>query len=632
MLETARIGRSPVHDRFLAESGLSRLDPQDAMTDTLSGITRLSVQFPGEHCTECAAPECHDSCDLFERGCTGRCKRFVDGIVLMPCATELAPCCIEVLFRPWGQLFCVGNAWCVDRDRHRSLTRRLARWGRLSMGLQALFRWLPGRMQWRLTDKIRGAGNRLPRKLNARASQPSVKQATSLLCVVGNPRPDDITVELSVSGIENSQGGRSLRRTSTLHHGWNAVDIPIDEVRQVIDLSALFRIGMVPLIDQPTFLQVLYLGFIVSESASPHPVSRMPYPASPKVKLLVTDLDNTLWDGIVVEDPEGTFPLRPGVRETLEELDRRGILLSICSRNNPEDVQGRLEALGIRELFLHPEITWDPKSEGIRRIVEALNIGTDTVAFIDDSEFERAEVEAALPDVRTFDAVRFADLPEFEDFRVAVTADGSRRRTLYRAEEQRKRTFEHSPEDYDAFLLSCRLVLSLRPYGPGNRDRVLELVQRTNQLNFSGNRYTRESLEQTLVRPGTVPVVMSCSDRFGDYGIIGFAMMTVTPDIVDMVDLMFSCRIQGKKVEHSFLAHVTGEARARGIRELRCRLRETARNRPATRVFDDLGFERELREDHVLVRIELEPGVGAEATWPVTVESEVDLWKSAGGQ
>ena len=642
MLETSHIGRSRIHDRFLVDQGLSRLDPRDAMTDELRDVRRLSVQFPGEHCTECAAPDCHDSCDLFERGCTGRCRRFVGGIVLSSCALDLTPYCMEVLFKPWGQLFCIGNAWCVDRRRQCRLTRLMALLGRVSMVNQSAFRWLPSRAQWRLTDRIRGAGNKLPRYFNGRADEPG---ADELLCVVGHPGAQDVTIELSVSGIEDSQDGRSLRRTFTLKTGWNTLRIPIGDIRQIIDLKRLFRVGLVPLIEQPTFLQVLYFGFVVYESQRRRPEDPHPSPlpggeggeapnlesrinestSSPKVKLLVTDLDNTLWDGILVEDPDREYKLRPGVRDTLTALDERGILLSIASKNNPEDAEKQLRRLDLWDLFLHPRITWDPKSEGIRRIVEALNIGMDTVAFIDDSEFERAEVTASLPAVRAFGADAYASLPDREEFTVPVTEESRRRRNLYREEQVRASSFEYARMDYDVFLASCDTVLSLEEYTEANRDRVLELVQRTNQLNFSGNRYTRESLESLLAEADVVPVVMRCCDRFGDYGIIGFAILSLREDAVEITDLMFSCRVQGKKVEHAFLSHVIREAEARGCDDVRCSLKETARNRPATRVFSDLGFESKLDGELTVVRITLPAVAVPTMTWPVSVHSSVDM-------
>ena len=320
------------------------------------------------------------------------------------------------------------------------------------------------------------------------------------------------------------------------------------------------------------------------------------------MKLLVVDLDNTLWDGILLETPDRAFRLRDGVGEALAELDRRGILLSIASKNNADEARTVLQNMGIWDLFLHPQINWDPKSVGIRRTVEALNIGMDSVAFIDDSEFELGEVAAALPAVRTFRANEFASLPSRSEFDAPVTDESRGRRSLYRQEQNRQAEYRQSHLDYDAFLASCGIRLVMEALNSSNSERVYELVQRTNQLNYSGTRYTRPDLDGLLRGKGIVPVVMRCEDRFGTYGIVGFSILRRRPEALEIADLMFSCRIQGKKIEHSYFAFLIEAATQGGAARVICRFKRTERNAPAARVFDDLGFE----------KIEAE---GASETW-----------------
>ena len=650
MIEVNRLGSSPAHQAFAAQEGFSLLGPPESGLTLLERMTHVSLQAWGEHCTECAAPDCHFTCDLFERGSTGLCRRFVDGLVVRPCRGAAVPYTFEAIFKPSARLLSVGNTLCVSRPRHARGARALLYVSRFTCILLGMLRWMPGRVRWRATDLVRGALNRIPRLLNKRRAARGGARPDAFVAVIGNPADRPVTVDLSASGFGDSQGGRLWRCTRSVPHGWHSFEISFDEVAAVIDPARLFRLSVTPQIETPTLLQFLYIGFVrlrapSSESSNPpaalgavprrkrsgragHPIIESP--SAPKVKLLVTDLDNTLWDGTLVEDPDKEYALRPGVREALTALDERGILLSIASKNNPEDAQKQLEQLGLWDLFLHPQITWGPKSESVRCIVDALNIGEDTVAFIDDSEFERAEVTAAVPSVRAFDADAFADLSSQEAFDVPVTDESRRRRGMYRNEQHRARTFEKARVDYDEFLFSCETTLSLEAYDETNRDRVLELVQRTNQLNFSGNRYSRESLETLLAEPGVVPVVMRCGDRFGDYGIIGFAILALRDDIVEITDLMFSCRVQGKKVEHSFLAHVLHEAEAGGYGEVRCVLKETVRNRPATRVFSDLGFERTSEATTTVARITLPAAELRDKAWPVSVKADIALSTDAG--
>jgi len=293
-----------------------------------------------------------------------------------------------------------------------------------------------------------------------------------------------------------------------------------------------------------------------------------------------------------VENPDGEFPLRAGVGETLAELDRRGILLSLASKNNQSDAERVLRTHGIWDLFLHPRIDWQPKSRNIKEIVNSFNIGMDAVAFVDDSPFEREEVLTALPEIRVFDALDPASLLDLPAFNVAVTSDSVRRRRMYAEESSRQDAFGHADEDYDAFLRSCEMELHLSALDESNRERVHELVQRTNQLNFSGNRYSRDALDRLLADSTVLPVVMSCRDKFGDYGIVGFAILKVHETDVEVSDMMFSCRIQGKKVEHAFLVHLLTASAHASLRKCFCRFRETARNAHAAVVFSDLGFDR----------------------------------------
>jgi predicted enzyme involved in methoxymalonyl-ACP biosynthesis len=145
-------------------------------------------------------------------------------------------------------------------------------------------------------------------------------------------------------------------------------------------------------------------------------------------------------------------------------------------------------------------------------------------------------------------------------------------------------------------------------------------------LNFSGNRYTREDLAGLLRQPGVVAVVMRCEDRFGTYGIVGFSIVRAAGRAVEMTDLMFSCRIQGKRIEHAYLVYLFEQSCAGGAERLVCRYRRTARNSAAARVFADLSFEREAaagepdRETHALVC-----GRGAPGRFPAEVADGMHL-------
>jgi FkbH-like protein len=140
-----------------------------------------------------------------------------------------------------------------------------------------------------------------------------------------------------------------------------------------------------------------------------------------------------------------------------------------------------------------------------------------------------------------------------------------------------------------AFLRHCEIELTVRPMTEENLERVHELTQRTNQMNFSGNRYDREVLRQLLASPDLDTFVLSCQDRFGSYGVIGFSVVDRREP--RMIDLMFSCRIQSKRVEHAFLAYLMRKYIAESGKDFYADYRKTPRNAPSGKVFSDLGME-----------------------------------------
>ena len=600
------MNESRLHDAHCVAAGIERLPfPQAAL---LADVTRYSLQFWGEHCTECAAPACFQTCDLFERAPSGRCRRFADGIVVRPEAEGSLPFTFEVLFKPWGQLQAVGNAFCHQADEYRQRATRVAQAGRISQSVQRLTGFLPDAWQWPVTDKMRGAGNRWPQRLNRLGARQVEGQPTEWRAVVGNPYPTPMVLEVKFAGYGDSQHGRVYRQTETLAPGWNVIRIPVEAIAAVVDLSALFRTCLVPLVQEPRLLQFAYAGFVVARAPGAGAAGQ----PQRKVKLLVVDLDHTLWDGILIEHPDGEFSLKPGIRDVLTTLDERGILLSVASRNNEADATRMLERLGILHLFLHPQISWAPKSVGIRRIVEQLNIGLDSAAFIDDTLFEREQVKAAIPEMRVYDALEFGTLPDLDEFDVPVTTESKTRRALYLAEGRRTASFEASSLDYEAFLRECQLQLELQMISEDRLERVYELVQRTNQLNFSGNRYTRADVNGFLESSANIPVVLSCEDRMGPYGIVGFALCRIDRDELVVPDMMYSCRIQAKRVEHAFLGWLLGVASDAGLARCRCHFNRTRRNNPASAVFAELGFQREVadgdHEEYVLACAQATPG------------------------
>ncbi len=199
------------------------------------------------------------------------------------------------------------------------------------------------------------------------------------------------------------------------------------------------------------------------------------------------------------------------------------------------------------------------------------------------------------------DARRYADIISLDECIVPVTAESRDRRQMYKVETQRQAVAGNFAQDYMAFLRYCDIRLSIRPMIEENLERVHELTQRTNQMNFSGNRYDRAVLKQILSNPHLDTYVLEVEDRFGSYGVVGFSIVDSREPL--MTDLMFSCRIQSKRVEHAFLSYLIRQYIAKTGRDFMAHYRKTPRNEPSGKVFADIGLTELDNKDGVSVLV-----------------------------
>jgi FkbH-like protein len=313
------------------------------------------------------------------------------------------------------------------------------------------------------------------------------------------------------------------------------------------------------------------------------------------IKCVVWDLDNTIWDGVLLEDP--TVTLKPGIRDIIIELDRRGILHSIASRNNTEDALQKLTEFGLAEYFLYPEIGWDVKSRSLARIVETLNIGMDAVLFIDDQPFERDEVASQHPEIWCLDSVAYRTLTQHPRLNPKyITEDSARRRTMYLADIQRKQDEDAFVGPSQAFLRQLEMIFDIDEAKEHDLLRAEELTYRTNQLNATGRRYTVEMLRDMLASGSHRILVCELTDRYGSYGKIGMAVLRITDATWSLELLLFSCRVMSKGVGTVFLTCLRNAARQNGVRLL-ADFKETERNRAMFITYSFAGF-REIEKDN----------------------------------
>jgi FkbH-like protein len=560
--------------------------------DALDGVPEPDAKAEAllawaEHCVECAAPACYKTCDLYDPTPLGKCRRIENGILPVPRPGK--PPLAEVRFKRWGKLEAQGNAAPVETGRART-AERLIRWAtapvsRIGVALSKLTRdsrWatITEALHKRLNDRLqaRGKGQRLPNAFVADIYNPGAKPVKLILTI-------NVDQARLTRAIPIEQQPRPFRTAIKAQPGPNQVVIPTAEFQGILGSGLPFLFGLTVDGEDTAHLAFGRLDLVWLNEAEAK--IDAPAKARPNAKCVVFDLDNTLWKGILLE---GAVEIRDEIAELFRRLDERGILISISSKNAADDAYMQLKAFGLDDYLLHPQIGWDAKSEGLRRIAAALDIGIDTFIFVDDNPFERAEVEQVLPQVEVLPETAIPTLLDHPRLQGAVTPESKARRQMYKEAEARE-VAAQSFEDYTAFLKSCDIRVAIRPDRPSDFDRIAELVQRTNQLNFSGRKYGRDEIAAILRDPARERFVVDVADKFGSYGTVGFCLASWSTDTLTIEDFMLSCRVQGKFVEQALFWYLSEAAGHAPVGRVVVKFKRTERNAAAHKVLTTLGFE-----------------------------------------
>ena len=561
---------------------------QARFRELTGAVTARTVLPWGEHCTECVWPTCYTTCDLYEARDDGKCRRFVDGMVRVNLPGSANGYVVKIRFKQWGKLWTAGNVHLLSPAESRSAEQ----WDR-RVGAALYQIKLPTPIKHFATSR---RYNHKKQVAQHRPPSPALPDAFIVECY--NPAAP-VTISLTLRSFDESNL-IPFQRLLDVPSGYSRSAIPTAEITRTFDLRAPFNVELIPNnVADGTTLYFGMLDFASGAVLPPAKAEKSDKPSKAKtVKAVVWDLDNTMWQGTLVEDGAANLTLKPGIVDVIKQLDARGILLSVASKNNADEALKVLKDFGIDEYFLYPQISWGPKSQALKAIAKQLNIGIDTLMFVDDSDFELAEVRSACPDVRLLDAAEYQSILKLPETQVTVTAEAADRRKMYLTDAVRQTAATQFGDDYFSFLRDCQLEAHLRPMTAENLTRVHELTQRTNQMNFSGNRYERAVLERILDDPALDTFVLECRDRFGDYGVVGFCIADNREPRI--TDLMFSCRVQSKRVEHALLTYLLRRYRDGQPANVYANYRKTPRNAPSGRVFDDVGFETAGETDGVL--------------------------------
>jgi FkbH-like protein len=324
-------------------------------------------------------------------------------------------------------------------------------------------------------------------------------------------------------------------------------------------------------------------------------------------KVLAVDLDGTLWGGVIGEDGINGIhvgPELPGapyqaLQRAMLDLYRRGVVLAVCSKNNPAEA---LEAIAEHPgMLVRPEhfsairINWADKAQNLQEIADELNVGIDSVAFLDDNPVEREWVRSQLPSLTVIDLpddpMEFASTvvrsPVFE--RLELT-DEDRVRSRYYAQERMRSELERSAVSLEDFYRSLEMAVEIESVKPKTLARAAQLTQKTNQFNLTTRRYSEQELDQLIKSADWHVYTLRAGDRFGDSGIVGVAITRQDDGVCEIDTFLLSCRVIGRTIETAFLATIAEKAEEAGIGKLVGWFIPTGRNAPASRFYEDHGF------------------------------------------
>jgi len=353
---------------------------------------------------------------------------------------------------------------------------------------------------------------------------------------------------------------------------------------------------------------------------------RFLHPLTGKIaKVLVVDLDNTLWGGVIGEDGITGIQLGteyPGaayqaVQRVLLDLHRRGILLAVCSKNNREEALDAIEnhpGMLLKPAdFIAMRVDWTDKAQNLREIASELNLGIDSLAFLDDNPIERHQVRTALPEVFVIDlppdamefSRRIRDCPVFE--RLKLSTEDRQRGVMYQAQREREQ-LEQTITSREDFYRSLQQEAEISPLTKANLARIAQLTNKTNQFNLTTRRYSEQQISELVSKPGCDCYSIRVRDRFGDNGLVGVAITRQTGATAEIDTFLLSCRVIGRTVETAFLSFLADHARSNGASRLQGWFLPTKKNSPTRDFYSAHGFRAsEQNGDGTLWTLDLKP-------------------------
>jgi len=315
-------------------------------------------------------------------------------------------------------------------------------------------------------------------------------------------------------------------------------------------------------------------------------------------KALILDCDNTLWKGVLGEDGFDNIKIYCEIQYLILHLAKKGVIICLCSKNNPQDVDNVLENhpdMILRdEHIIVKKVNWNDKVSNLKSIAQDLNIGLDSLVFIDDSSFEIELIKKELPAIQTFQVPR----KEYEYglmmrevsnlfYSLSQTKEDVQKVKIYKEQLQRSEDKERigNIEDY---LRSLSLVITVHVDDLSQVSRIAQMTQKTNQFNLTTKRYTENDIKRLIEDEFKTVISISVNDKYGDSGVTGLAILDSDKSAIDT--MLLSCRVLGRNIEYKFMDIIIDFAKNKDLRVLNSQYIKTIKNQQVSIFYERCGF------------------------------------------
>ena len=325
-------------------------------------------------------------------------------------------------------------------------------------------------------------------------------------------------------------------------------------------------------------------------------------------KALIFDCDNTLWHGVLGEDGFDGIEMIPEVQYLAKMLSKKGVIIGLCSKNNAEDVDevlDRHEGFVLRDDdIVIKKANWTDKVTNLKAIANELNVGLDSLVFVDDSSFEVNLVREALPMIDVFQVPRKThEYPAMMReicrlfYNPGETLEDMKKVEIYKAQAKRVAA-EKESSDLEEYLKTLELKITVYLNDVGQIKRMSQMTQKTNQFNVTTKRYTENDISHFVSSQDKLIVAIGVSDRFGDNGVVGLVIVDLKGDGYAEIDsLLMSCRVLGRNVEYKLMDIIVDLLKTKRITTVTSSYIRTLKNRQVEHLFDQYGLEVTERND-----------------------------------